>query len=89
MKRREFIKSAAAMGATAALSVPSLASAQQTEPPHAASTEEKLYPLGPDSKPQPGVPAGSHFSFSLDDSRFYPGTTRTIDVYVPSAIHGR
>ncbi len=83
MKRREFLKSAAAVGATVAFSKPELAAAETAAKQRAVSTEEQ-YPLGPDSKPQPGVPAGKSFQFSLDDSRFFPGTDRVIDVYVPA-----
>jgi gluconolactonase len=43
------------------------------------------YALGPDSKPQPGVAAGKTFSFELNDSKIFPGTTRNITVYVPAA----
>jgi sugar lactone lactonase YvrE/enterochelin esterase-like enzyme len=42
------------------------------------------YPLGPDSKRQPDVPSGKVFNFSLDQSKLFPGTQRTIDVYVPA-----
>jgi sugar lactone lactonase YvrE/enterochelin esterase-like enzyme len=53
-------------------------SQNQSEPPL------QDYPLGPDSKQQPDVPAGKVFSFSLDQSKFFPGTQRNIDVYVPA-----
>jgi gluconolactonase len=46
------------------------------------------YPLGPDSKPQASVPAGRTFSFTLPDSKIFPGTARTITVYVPAAYTG-
>jgi sugar lactone lactonase YvrE len=39
---------------------------------------------GPDSLPQAGVPKGKDFQFTLDHSKVFPGTTRTITVYVPS-----
>ena len=78
MERREFLKSAAAVGAAAAFSVPSPVATGQNESPR------NSIHWAHDSKPQPGVPAGSRFSFSIDNSRFYPGTTRMIDVYVPA-----
>jgi gluconolactonase len=81
VKRREFLKSAAAAGVTVAWANPSASAAtpqNQTEPPL------QSYPLGPDSKRQPDVPAGKVFSFSMDHSKFFPGTQRTIDVYVPA-----
>lgn len=43
------------------------------------------YALGPDSKPQPSVPQGRTFSFELTSSKIFPGTMRTITVYVPAA----
>jgi len=42
------------------------------------------YVLGPDSMRQPGVPQGKVFEFTLDHSRVFPGTRRTITVYVPA-----
>jgi gluconolactonase len=82
VKRREFLKSAAAAGVTAAWAQPQSASAAPLQnnpepPPHD-------YPLGPDSKLQPNVPSGKVFSFPMDESKFFPGTHRTVDVYVPS-----
>jgi sugar lactone lactonase YvrE/enterochelin esterase-like enzyme len=46
------------------------------------------YPLGPDSQPNPTVAAGSSFTFELTNSRIFPGTTRTITVYVPAEYKG-
>ncbi|MGC1872568.1 MAG: SMP-30/gluconolactonase/LRE family protein [Acidobacteriaceae bacterium] len=81
MKRREFLKSATAAGVGAAWMNPS-ASAKtpenQTEPPF------QSYSLGPDSKRQPDVPTGKVFGFSMDQSKFFPGTQRNIDVYIPA-----
>ena len=89
MKRREFLKSAAVAGVTAAWANPSASAAtpqSQPEPPL------QDYSLGPDSKRQPDVPSGKVFSFSLDQSRdqskFFPGTQRIIDVYVPAQYTG-
>lgn len=42
------------------------------------------YALGADSKPQPGVPAGKTFKFEMTNSKVFPGTDRTITVYVPA-----
>ncbi len=46
------------------------------------------YPLGPDSQPHPSVPVGQTFTFPLTNSTIFPGTTRTITVYVPAAYQG-
>ncbi len=46
------------------------------------------YEAGPDSKPQSGVPKGKTFSFEFAGSRIYPGTSRTITVYVPAQYTG-
>jgi gluconolactonase len=43
------------------------------------------YPLGPDSQPHPSVPAGKTFKFEMTDSHVFPGTVRTISVYIPDA----
>src|SRR6186997_2939970 len=40
--------------------------------------------LGPDSKPQPGVPKGEVLKFSFDHSKIFPGTYRDYWVYVPA-----
>jgi gluconolactonase len=55
----------------------------ETVPP-----QSNNYVLGPDSEAQPSVPAGKTFSFTLTDSKVFPGTTRTITVYVPAAYEG-
>jgi sugar lactone lactonase YvrE/enterochelin esterase-like enzyme len=82
VKRREFLKSATAAGVTAAWAQPQSATAATPQ----NSTEQRPhdYPLGPDSKRQPDVPSGKIFSFSMDRSKFFPGTHRTIDVYIPA-----
>ncbi len=82
MERREFLKSAAAMGAAVAFSAQEAAAVVAGG--QSAPARGELYPLGPDSKPQPGVPRGKTFNFSLNDSRFFPGTQRTVDVYIPA-----
>ncbi len=46
------------------------------------------YALGPDSKPTAGVATGTTFKFDLTDSKIFPGTTRTITVYVPAEYKG-
>ncbi len=84
MKRREFLKSAAAASVTAAWVQPQLASAAAPQTKATDPAVQNLYPLGPDSKPQPGVPSGKMFSFSMNESKFFPGTHRTIEVYVPA-----
>ena len=42
------------------------------------------YVPGADSKPQLGVPEGKSFQFIFDHSKIFPGTSRTITVYVPA-----
>ena len=46
-------------------------------------TAQDAYPIGPDSKEQPGVPKGEVLKFTLDGSKIFPGTTRNVSVYVP------
>lgn len=41
------------------------------------------YVIGPDSKPQPGIPVGDLLRFEFADSKIFPGTTRDVVVYVP------
>jgi enterochelin esterase-like enzyme len=41
-----------------------------------------------DLQPQPGVPKGTSFHFTLDHSKIFPGTTRSITVYVPAEYTG-
>src|SRR6266436_6483222 len=42
------------------------------------------YPLGPDSKAQPGVPKGEIIKLTFDKSKIFPGTTRDYWIYVPA-----
>jgi sugar lactone lactonase YvrE/enterochelin esterase-like enzyme len=42
------------------------------------------YELGPDSRPQPGVPKGEMIQFQLTSKKFYPGSTSNIWVYIPA-----
>jgi gluconolactonase len=85
VKRREFLKSAAATGMTAAWANPSTSAATPQNQPKPPLQD---YPLGDDSQRQPGVPTGKVFNFSLDQSIFFPGTQRTVDVYVPAQYTG-
>lgn len=49
------------------------------------SDAQAEFPLGPDSLPREGVPAGSvEGPFVWDDSAVYPGTVRNYWVYVPA-----
>jgi gluconolactonase len=57
---------------------------QQTSQPVNSPSADDQYVPGPDSLPQPGVPKGKTFEFTFDTSRIFPGTTRTITVYVPA-----
>src|SRR6266446_4091633 len=52
-----------------------------TATPSAQTTDN--YPVGPDSKPQPGVPKGEILKLTFDKSKIFPGTTREYWVYVP------
>ena len=45
------------------------------------------YELGPDSKPQEGVPKGEVLKFSFDSSKIFPGTVRDYWIYVPAQYH--
>ncbi|MES2219629.1 MAG: SMP-30/gluconolactonase/LRE family protein [Acidobacteriota bacterium] len=81
MKRRAFLKSAAVAGVTAAWANPSASAATPQNQPELPLHD---YPLGPDSKRQPDVPAGKVLSFTMDQSKVFPGTERTIHVYVPA-----
>ena len=79
MKRREFFKSVSAVGGAAAFVAGERASAaQQTAHPG------HPYPIGPDSKFQPGVPRGRVFNFPIKNPAVYPGMDCTIEVYVPA-----
>ena len=46
-------------------------------------TAAEIYPLGPDSKVQPGVPQGEQITYTFANSKIFPGTTRTVTIYVP------
>lgn len=41
------------------------------------------YPIGPDSKVQPGVPQGELIKFEFASTKLFPGTTREVTIYVP------
>lgn len=45
---------------------------------------EQLFPLGPDSLPQPGVPQGRMEKHAHATSRIFPGTVRDYWIYVPA-----
>ena len=47
------------------------------------------YQLGPDSKPQDGVPKGELLKFEFKDSKIFPGTVRDYWVYVPAQYTGK
>ena len=46
------------------------------------------YVLGPDSQPKPNVPQGRLEKFVLTESKTFPGTTRTVNVYIPAQYNG-
>ena len=47
------------------------------------------YSLGPDSQPQPGVPAGTVTRHVLAPGKFFPGTPHNYQVYVPGSVRCR
>jgi gluconolactonase len=49
-----------------------------------AQTPTEIYPVDPASVEKAGVPKGEIFSFSFDNSKIFPGTTREVSVYVPA-----
>jgi gluconolactonase len=73
------------------LLLPCFALGQSSPPPVIDETvppASDSYSLGPDSQPNPSVTAGKTFSFQQTDSGIFPGTTRTITVYVPAGYRG-
>lgn len=86
MRRRDFLKSAALVGAmfswpwrTKTASAASLAASKQS-----VHIIPGPYKLTADSLPQPGVPKGKTFGFSMGDSKIFPGENRGIGLYVPA-----
>src|SRR5262245_56754028 len=57
---------------------------QSTQAPQQQQQAQTDFPLGPDSKVQPGVPQGEVLKFSFDKSKIFPGTYRDYWVYVPA-----
>ncbi len=49
---------------------------------------EARYPKGPDSFPHPAVPKGEISSFNFSSKKSFPGTSRTIRLYVPAQYKG-
>lgn len=83
MKRRDFVKSVAVVGM-------SFVTARRDWAVAKPVMDEKVvrpghpYPLGPDSKRQPGVPCGKVFQFAIRDPIPYPGMECMVEVYVPA-----
>ena len=50
----------------------------------APAQNKVLYPPGPDSQEQPGVPKGELIRFNFEESKIFPGTFREVTVYVPA-----
>jgi gluconolactonase len=72
-------------------SVPSFSQTPGGPPPAIDETVPAAsdnYPLPTDAKPIAGVAAGTTFKFELIESKIFPGTTRTIIVYVPAEYQG-
>jgi sugar lactone lactonase YvrE/enterochelin esterase-like enzyme len=81
------------LAALAAVSQPAsmpAAKAQKAQPPAKAEAVPPGddYQPGPDSQRQPGVPEGKMFQFKFTNSKFFPGTSRNITVYVPAQYRG-
>jgi len=63
-------------------------SARAADEPKKPSPDEQ-YVLGPDSKPQEGVPKGVVTKYVWDQSKIYPGTIHDYWVYVPAQYDGK
>ena len=50
----------------------------------AQDSKKPAYELGPDSKPQEGVPAGKMLEGKWEGTKVYPGTVRDYKVYIPA-----
>ncbi len=77
----------------AALLLPVLSRAQNPAPvppviDETVPPQSDNYLPGPDSQPHAGVVTGKILTFKLTDSKIFPGTVRTITVYVPAAYQG-
>jgi gluconolactonase len=71
------------------LRTPVGAQSPTAQPPSATpASPDDRYVLGPDSKPQQGVPAGELLEFTLEHTKLFPGTRRKITVYVPAEYTG-
>jgi gluconolactonase len=71
--------------------LPLLSQDQSATPPAIDETVPPAsdnYASGPDSQVNPTVPAGRTFKFDMKDSKIFPGTSRTITVYIPAAYQG-
>ncbi len=87
MKRRDFIKAAAcgaAVTSTAACAQGTATSQQQAEFNAPLQITQPPYSVPPELQAQPGVPRGQVFSFNMSNSRYFPGASRTISVYIPA-----
>lgn len=65
------------------LMVVACAAAAEKDRSRAASVGDDEYQPGPDSQLQSDVPRGKTFQFVFERSQIFPGTRRTITVYVP------
>src|ERR1700722_4609076 len=75
------------IAAAVLVAVGGTAPAQQASPAGSASPDDQYNP-GPEWQSQAGVPRGKTFEFTLDHSKIFPGTTRSITVYVPAQYTG-
>ncbi len=81
------MKTSLCLGA-AALLLSCTSFAREPAPAGSPPSPDDQYVPGPDSQRQPGVPAGKVYELTLDQSVIFPGTSRTITVYVPAQYTG-
>lgn len=79
---------AGTFGTITLLSASAPAAAQSLPADPGESPLDARYQPGADSLPREGVPRGELLSFRMMGSRIYPGTSRTITVYVPAQYSG-
>jgi len=76
------MKSLHILGVIALLVSPAVAQNNQARRQGGTNT----YPLTADSQPQDGVPRGERIKGTFDQSKIFPGTTRSYTVYVPPQL---
>src|SRR5258708_3516176 len=71
-------------GAMVLLFIETIAFAQQPAPAANPPSLDNQYQLGPEWQAKPGVQRGKTFEITFDHSTIFPGTSRTITVYIPA-----